>query len=183
MNRSEAYQLLTKYTIKPGLIKHALAVEAVMRAYAEKFHENIEEWGMVGLLHDFDYEKFPTAEEHPYKGAEILRDIGFREDLITAIMGHADYTGVKRESLLSKALYAVDELTGLVTATTLVRPDQKLSGVKASSVKKKMKDKRFAASVNRDDIRNGAAEMKIELTEHIQFVIEAMRNISDQLGL
>ncbi|NOZ08783.1 MAG: HDIG domain-containing protein [FCB group bacterium] len=183
MNRTEAYKLLTEYTTKPGLIKHALAVEAVMIAYADKFGEDRDEWGLVGLLHDFDYERYPTPEEHPYKGAEILREKGVREELITAILGHADYTGVKRETTLAKTLYAVDELTGLITATALVRPGKKIADVKAGSVKKKMKDKRFAASVNRDDIRNGAAELGVDLTEHIQFVINAMQHISDTLGL
>lgn len=183
MNRAEAYKLLTDYTSRPGLIKHALAVEAVMQAYAEKYGENIAEWGLVGLLHDFDYEKYPTPEEHPYKGAEILREKGIPERLVTAILGHADYTGVKRVTLIAKALFAVDELTGLITATALVRPDKKIADVKASSVKKKMKDKRFAASVNRDDIRKGAAELGVDLTEHIQFVIKAMQNVSDSLGL
>ncbi len=183
MNREQAWELLCEYTKKDNLIKHALAVEAGMKAYARKFNEDEEVWGIVGLLHDFDYERYPTAQEHPFKGAEILREKGVDEEWIKAIMGHADYTGVERDSLMAKALFAVDELTGMITAATLVRPSQKIEDLKVKSVKKKLKDKSFAASVNRDDIKNGAQELNVELSEHIEFVIEAMKSISDELGL
>ena len=183
MNREQAWELLNEYTKKDNLIKHALAVEAAMRAYAKKFNEDEEIWGIVGLLHDFDYERFPTAEEHPFKGAEILREKGVDEAWIKAILGHADYTGVERDTLMAKTLFAVDELTGMITAATLVRPSKKIDDLKVKSVKKKLKDKSFAASVNRDDIKKGAEELEVDLSEHIQFVIDAMKSISDDLGL
>ena len=183
MDRAEAFNLLSQYTKKDGLIKHALAVEAGMRAYARKFGENEENWGIVGLLHDFDYEAYPTAEDHPFKGAEILRERGVDESWIEAILGHAEYTGVARESLMAKTLFAVDELTGLINATTLVRPSKKIADVKSKSVKKKMKDKSFAASVNREDITRGCEELGVDLTEHIDFVIKAMQGVADDLGL
>ncbi len=183
MNREEAYQLLTEYTTKEGLIKHALSVEAGMKAYARKYNEDENAWGIVGLLHDFDYERYPTAEEHPFKGAEILKSRGVPESWIKAIMGHAAYTGVPRDTLMARVLFAVDELTGLITATALVRPSKKIADVKPKSVKKKLKDKAFAASVNRDDIRLGAEELNVDLTEHIDFLIKAMQSISDDLGL
>jgi putative nucleotidyltransferase with HDIG domain len=160
-----------------------LAVEAAMRAYAKKFNEDEEAWGTVGLLHDFDYERFPTAEDHPYRGAEILREKGVDESWIKAILGHADYTGVERDTLMAKTLFAVDELTGMITAATLVRPSKKIEDLKVKSVKKKLKDKSFAASVNRDDIKKGAEELGVDLSEHIQFVIDAMKSVSDDLGL
>ncbi len=181
--REEAYQLLTEYTKKDGLIKHALAVEAVMREYARKFKEDEAAWGIVGLLHDFDYEKYPTATDHPYRGAEILKSKGVPEDWINAILSHASYTGVSRDTLMAKTLYAVDELCGFITAVAYVRPNRELAEVKVKSVKKKMKDKAFARQVNRDDIINGAEELGIPLDEHIDFVIKAMQNISDKLGL
>ncbi len=181
--REEAYQLLTEYTKKDGLIKHALAVEAVMREYARKFKEGEAAWGIVGLLHDFDYEKYPTATDHPYRGAEILKSKGVPEDWINAILSHASYTGVSRDTLMAKTLYAVDELCGFITAVAYVRPNRELAEVKVKSVKKKMKDKAFARQVNRDDIINGAEELGIPLDEHIDFVIKAMQNISDKLGL
>jgi putative nucleotidyltransferase with HDIG domain len=183
VNREEAYNLLTEYTKKEGLIKHALAVEAVMREYAKKFGEDEESWGVVGLLHDFDYEKYPTAKDHPFKGAEILKAKDFPEEWITAILGHADYSGVPRESLMAKTLFAVDELTGFLVAVTLVRPNKKLAEVSIKSVKKKMKDKAFAASVSREDIQIGAEELGIPLDEHIGFVLEAMKKIANRLGL
>ncbi len=183
MTREEAYELLTTYTTKEGLIKHALAVEAAMRAYARKFGEDEEVWGIVGLLHDFDYEKYPTAEEHPYKGAEILRQRGFPEEWVQAILSHASYTGVPRETLMAKTLFAVDELCGLITAVAYVRPNRKLSEVTVKSVKKKMKDKAFARQVNRDEIREGAELLGIPLEEHIETVIQAMAGIADELGL
>ncbi|MDN5360640.1 MAG: hypothetical protein PWQ84_1703 [Thermotogaceae bacterium] len=183
MNREQAWKLLNEYTKKENLIKHALAVEAAMRAYAKKFNEDEEAWGTVGLLHDFDYERFPTAEDHPYRGAEILREKGVDESWIKAILGHADYTGVERDTLMAKTLFAVDELTGMITAATLVRPSKKIEDLKVKSVKKKLKDKSFAASVNRDDIKKGAEELGVDLSEHIQFVIDAMKSVSDDLGL
>ncbi|MEA1884686.1 MAG: HDIG domain-containing protein [Thermotogota bacterium] len=183
MNREQAWELLNEYTKKENLIKHALAVEAAMRAYARKFNEDEEVWGTVGLLHDFDYERFPTAEDHPYRGAEILREKGVDESWIKAILGHADYTGVERDTLMAKTLFAVDELTGMITAATLVRPSKKIEDLKVKSVKKKLKDKSFAASVNRDDIKKGAEELGVDLSEHIQFVIDAMKSVSDDLGL
>jgi putative nucleotidyltransferase with HDIG domain len=183
MNRQEAWKLLTEYTKKENLIKHGLAVEAAMRAYARKFGEDEEAWAVVGLLHDFDYEKYPTEEEHPYKGAEILREKGVDEEWIRAILGHAEYTGTPRETLMAKTLFAVDELSGMITAATLVRPSRKIEDLKVKSVKKKLKDKAFAASVNRDDIKKGAEELEVDLSEHIQFVIDAMKAVSDELGL
>lgn len=183
MTRAEAWELLNEYTKNPNLIKHALAVEAAMRAYAEKFGEDVETWSVVGLLHDFDYEKYPTAENHPYRGAEILREKGLDETLIRAIMSHAEYTGVPRENKLAKTLFAVDELCGFITAVALVRPDKKIATVGPQSVKKKLKAKAFAAQVSREDITKGAEELGVDLTEHIGFVIAAMTNIADELGL
>ena len=183
MTRDEAYQLLTEYTKKENLIKHALAVEAAMRAYARKFGEEEEAWGIVGLLHDFDYEKYPSLEDHPFKGAEILRQKGFPEEWVEAILGHAEHTGVPRKTLMAKALFAVDELCGFITAVALVRPDKKLASVKVKSVKKKLKDKAFARQVSREDIQKGAEELGVELDEHIAFVLEAMKSIAPQLGL
>ena len=183
MDRNEAFQLLTEYTSKDGLIKHALAVEAAMRAYAKQFDEDEEAWGIVGLLHDFDYEKYPTAEEHPYRGAEILRGKNFPEEWISAIMSHASYTGVPRDSLMAKTLFAVDELCGFITAVAYVRPSRELAEVKVKSVKKKMKDKAFARQVNREEIIEGAELLGVSLDEHIDFVIKAMQGISRELGL
>lgn len=183
MKREAAYQLLTEYTQKDSLIKHALAVEAAMRAYAEKFGEDVEAWGCVGLLHDFDYEKYPSMEDHPFRGAEILREKGYPEDWITAILGHANHTGTPRETLMAKTLYAVDELCGFITAVAYVRPNRSVAEVKVKSVKKKMKDKAFARQVNREEILDGARELGVELDEHIAFVIAAMQKISDKLGL
>jgi putative nucleotidyltransferase with HDIG domain len=183
MNRSEAWKLLTDYTKKQGLLKHALAVEAAMRLYAERFGENPETWGIVGLLHDFDYEVYPSLEDHPMRGAEILRERGLPDAWISAILGHGDHTGVARETKMAKTLYAVDELTGLIVAVALVRPSKKIGDVTAKSVKKKMKDKTFAAAVNRGDIQRGAEELGVELDEHITTVIEAMQGIAGDLGL
>jgi putative nucleotidyltransferase with HDIG domain len=183
MTRNEAFALLTEYTQKEGLIKHALAVESAMRAYAKKFGENEKEWSSVGLLHDFDYEKYPTLDDHPFRGSEILREKGYPEEWIEAILGHAEHTGVPRKTLMAKTLFAVDELCGFITAVAYVRPNRKLSEVKVKSVKKKMKDKAFARQVNREDIIRGAEELDLPLDEHIDFVIKAMQGISDQLGL
>jgi putative nucleotidyltransferase with HDIG domain len=182
-SRDEALALLREYTQSESLMKHALAVEASMRAYARKFGANEEEWGVVGLLHDFDYEKHPTAEEHPFKGAEILKSRGYPEEMIQAILSHASYTGVPRETQMAKTLFAVDELTGFVTAVALVRPSKKVAEVKPKSVKKKMKDKGFARAVNRDEIREGAELLGVEFGEHVQTVVDAMAGIATDLGL
>jgi putative nucleotidyltransferase with HDIG domain len=183
MDRAEAFALLNEYTKNPALIKHALAVEATMRAYARKFGEDEEVWGVIGLIHDFDYERYPTAADHPYRGAEILRSKGIPEDWIRTIMSHADYTGVPRDTLRAKALFAVDELCGFLTAVTLVRPDKKIASVEVASVRKKMKQKAFAAQVSRDDITNGAEQLGVDLNEHIAFVISAMAGVAQDLGL
>lgn len=183
MNREEAYQLLTEYTQKEALINHALSVEAAMRAYAHKFNEDEEAWGIVGLIHDFDYEKYPTLEFHPMEGAKILRQKGYPEEWVTAILGHAEHTGVPRETLMAKTLFAVDELCGFITAVAYVRPNRQLAEVKVKSVKKKLKDKRFAAQVSREDILKGAEELGVDLDGHIDFVIKAMQGIAGQLGL
>lgn len=183
MTRDAAFVLLTEHTTNPSLIKHMLAVEAAMRAYARKFGEDENVWGVIGLLHDFDYEKHPTAAEHPYKGAEILRAKGVDEDWIRTILSHASYTGVPRETLRDKALFAVDELCGFLTAVALVRPDKSIASVEVSSVKKKMKQKAFAAQVSREDITQGAAELGVDLDSHITFVIDALRGIAPELGL
>lgn len=183
MTRDQAYTLLTEYTTKDGLIKHALAVEVSMREYAKKFNESEEIWGNIGLLHDFDYEKYPSAEDHPYRGAEILKSKGVAEEWIRVILSHASYTGVPRDTLMAKALFAVDELCGFITAVAYVRPNRKLQEVTVKSVKKKMKDKAFARQVNREEITEGATQLGIPLDQHIDFVIKAMQKISDNLGL
>lgn len=183
MNREEAFELLKEYTKNESLIKHALAVEAAMRAYARKYGEDEELWGITGLLHDFDYEKYPSMEEHALRGSQILQDKGYPEEVTHAILSHNDYHNVPRENQLDKALYAVDELCGFITAVALVRPSKKLDEVKVKSVKKKLKDKSFARQVNREEIRKGAEELGVDLDEHIAFVIEAMKTVSDQLGL
>jgi putative nucleotidyltransferase with HDIG domain len=181
--REEAWCLLTEFTQSESLRKHALAVEACMRAYAQKLGGDQELWGLAGLLHDFDYEKYPSREEHPYKGNEILKERGWSDEIRRAIMSHAEYTGVRRESAMEKALFACDELAGFITASALVKPGKSLAEVEAKSVRKKMKDKAFARSVNRDDIVNGAADLGVELEDHIAFCIEAMKGIAGQLGL
>jgi putative nucleotidyltransferase with HDIG domain len=183
ITRASAWDLLCEYTKSESLKKHALAVEWVMRKMAEKYQQDPELWGITGLLHDFDYEKFPTKEEHPYKGNEILKELGYPEDLITAIMGHAQYTGVPRESLMAKSLFAIDELVGFIFAVTYVRPSKSIHDVKPKSVKKKLKQKAFAASVSREDIAKGIAELKEDPTVHIQFVVDALGEKSDELGL
>jgi putative nucleotidyltransferase with HDIG domain len=182
-SREEAWEILTEFTQSESLRKHALAVEACMRAYARKLGGDEELWGVVGLIHDFDYEKYPSQEEHPYKGNAILAERGWSEEIRRAIMSHAEYSGVARESPLEKALFACDELAGFITACALVKPGKSLAEVEAPSVRKKMKDKAFARSVNRNDIVNGAAELGVELEEHIGFCIEAMKGIAEQLGL
>jgi len=181
--REAAWNLLTEFTQSESLRKHAMAVEVCMRAYAKKFGADEELWGVVGLIHDFDYEKYPTAQEHPYKGNEILRERGYSDEIRRAIMSHADYTGVTRESPMEKALFACDELAGFITAVALVKPSKSLAEVEAKSVRKKMKDKAFARSVSRDDIVNGARELGVDLDEHIAFCIEAMKGIARELEL
>jgi len=187
-SREEALALVHEYTASDSLRKHMLAVEAAMRAYAERFGEDPERWGLTGLIHDFDYERFPNeahspTEEHPAEGVRILRERGWPEDILEAILGHGNYTGVPRVSRLAKTLFAVDELTGLVTATALVRPSRSVHEVDARSVRKKMKDKAFARGVNRDDVVAGAADLGVDLDGHIDFVIGAMRGAADSLGL
>jgi putative nucleotidyltransferase with HDIG domain len=181
--RDTAWCLLTEFTQSESLRKHALAVEACMRAYARRAGADEELWGMVGLLHDFDYEKFPTAEEHPYKGSEILKERGYSEEVRRAIMSHAEYSGVARLSLMEKTLFACDELAGFITACALVKPGKSLAEVEAKSVRKKMKDKAFARGVHREDIVQGAAELGVDLDSHIGFCIEAMRKRACDLGL
>jgi putative nucleotidyltransferase with HDIG domain len=183
LDRSQAWSLLCEYTQSESLRKHMLAVEACMRAYARKFGEDENKWGITGLLHDFDYEKYPTPAEHPFVGNKILEERGYPEDVRRAILSHADYSGVKRESRMEKTLYACDEVSGFITASALVKPNKSLAEVEAKSVRKKMKDKAFARSVNRDDIINGAADLGVDLEEHIAFCIEAMKGIAGELGL
>lgn len=182
MDRPAAWQLLCEYTRSESLRKHALAVEACVRAYARKLGEDEEVWGVVGLIHDFDYEVYPNAPDHPLKGNEILKERGYPEDLRRAILGHADYTGVPRDTMLAKTLFACDEVAGFITACSLVRPDR-IQGLEAKSVRKRMKDKAFARSVSREDMTQGAEEMGVGLDEHISFCIEAMRSIAGTLGL
>jgi putative nucleotidyltransferase with HDIG domain len=183
MDRETAWQLLCEYTLTEGLRKHGLAVETVMRHFARKHGEDEERWAVTGLLHDFDYERWPTAEGHPYEGNKILAERRCPDDIRTAIMGHADYTGVARETPMAKTLFAADELTGFVTAVALVRPNKSVFEVEPASVRKKMKDKAFARQVNRDDIVNGAAQLGVELDAFVGEVIEALRSNADALGL
>jgi putative nucleotidyltransferase with HDIG domain len=181
--RESAWCLLTEFTQSESLKKHALAVEACMRAYARKAGADEELWGMVGLLHDFDYEKYPSLDDHPYKGSEILKERGYAEEVRLAILSHAEYTGVPRLSPMEKTLFACDELSGFITAYALVKPGKSLTEVEARSVRKKMKDKAFARSVHREDIIQGAADLGLDLEEHIAFCIEAMKTIAKDLGL
>lgn len=183
MHRDLAYALVTEFVKSPSLINHMLSVEAAMRAYAAHYHEDADYWALAGLLHDFDWEIHPNLDEHPMKGAAILRERGVPEDIIRCIQSHAPRTGVPREKPMDKALFAVDELTGLVTACALVRPSKSLHDLTAKSVKGKWKDKAFAAGVDRADIELGARELGVDLTEHITRVIDAMRVIAPQLGL
>ena len=187
-SRSDTLALMHEYTASESLRKHMLSVEAAMRAYAGKFGEDEERWGATGLIHDFDYQRFPNnahspTEEHPSEGVRILRAKGYPEDILQAILGHAQYTNTPRESRMAKTLFAVDELTGLITATALVRPTKSVHEVDAKSVRKKMKDKAFARGVSREDVINGAQELGVDLDEHINFVIGAMQARSADLGL
>ncbi|HEU5184079.1 MAG TPA: HD domain-containing protein [Gemmatimonadaceae bacterium] len=186
--RHQALAIMQDFTTSDSLRKHMLAVEASMRAYAEHFGEDVERWGLTGLMHDFDYERWPNQEHspttgHPSEGVRMLRERGWPEDILEAILGHGDYTGVPRRSRMAKTLFAVDELTGLITATALVRPSRSVHEVDAKSVRKKMKDKAFARGVNREDVVNGAAELGVDLDTHIQFVIDAMRREAVAIGL
>jgi putative nucleotidyltransferase with HDIG domain len=182
-SRTEALALLKEYTKGESLLRHAYAVEAAMRAYAEKFGEDVEYWGITGLLHDFDYEKYPTPAEHTVVGARILAEAGYPEDMIYAVRAHADYNGLKRETLLAKSLYACDELSGFIMAVAMVRPSKNIADVEVKSVKKKLKDKAFARGVNRDDVYRGAEELGVELDGHIEFVTRALTQIASELGI
>ncbi len=183
MNRDEAFAIVTEYVKNENLIHHMLAVEAAMRFYAEKLGQDVELWGITGLLHDFDWEIHPTLEEHPQAGAPILRARGVPEDIVRAILSHADHTGVPRVTLMEKALYACDEITGLITAVALVRPSRSLYDLTAASVKKKWKERSFAAGANREEIARAAEEFGVELWEHVENVITAMRRIAPEIGL
>jgi putative nucleotidyltransferase with HDIG domain len=187
-SRDDALALMHEYTASDSLRKHMYSVEAAMRAYAEHYGDDVERWGLAGLIHDFDYERWPNAahsptDEHPAAGVRVLRERGYPEDVLEAILGHASYSGVPRLTRMAKTLFAVDELTGLVTATALVRPSKSVLEVDARSVRKKMKDKAFARGVSREDVLNGAADLGVDLDWHIQFVVDAMRARADSLGL
>ena len=185
-DRAAAWELLCEYTKGDSLRKHALAVEAAMRACAKRYAEGAadeDEWGLVGLLHDFDYEMFPTPDQHPFTGANILCGRGYPERIIRAILGHATYTGVPRDTDMARALFATDELCGFLVACALVRPSRSLDDMEVSSVKKKLKDKAFARSVNRDDIKQGVEELGVSLDDHIRFVIDALRPVQKEIGL
>ncbi len=183
MNRDDAWQLLNEYTKSDSLLKHAMAVEAAVRGYARRFGEDVEAWGVVALLHDFDYERWPTPEDHPFRGCEILREKGYPEWVMRAILSHADYSGVLRESRLEKTLWACDEMAGFITAASLVRPSKSVLDLEPASVVKRMKDKAFARAVKRDDLRKGAEELGLPLEEHIANVIAFIRERADALGL
>ena len=185
-NREEAWELLCEYTKGDSLRKHALAVETAMRASAARYgaaDADVDEWGLVGLLHDFDYEMFPSADQHPFTGANILCGRGYSERFIRAIMGHATYTNVPRDTDMAKALFATDELCGFLVACALVRPSRSLDDMEVKSVKKKLKDKAFARSVNRDDIYQGVEELDVEIDDHIRFVIDALKPVQKEIGL
>jgi predicted hydrolase (HD superfamily) len=183
LTRDNAWQLLTEFTQSDSLLKHALAVEASVRGYARKFGEDENLWGIVALPHDFDYERWPTADDHPFRGSEILRDRGYPEVVVRAILSHADYSGVSRESLLEKTLFACDEMSGFVTAASLVRPSKSVLDLEPASVIKRMKDKAFARGVKREDLRAGAELLGLPLDDHISNVIASMREQADALGL
>ncbi|HVO74440.1 MAG TPA: HDIG domain-containing protein [Ignavibacteriaceae bacterium] len=182
-DRSYCLSILKEYTKSESLLKHAYSVEACVRAYAKKFGEDEDYWGNVALLHDFDYEMFPTAEEHPFKGSEILKEKGFDEKFRNAILSHANYSGVQRDTILRKILFACDELAGFLTAVAYVRPSKSIAEVEVKSVRKKLKDKAFARSVSREDIYKGAEEIGIPLDEHIEFCVKTMTEKKDELGL
>jgi putative nucleotidyltransferase with HDIG domain len=182
-DRSAAWSILTEFTKSESLRKHARAVEASMRAYAGRYGADVETWGLAGMLHDFDYEMHPRAPHHPMKGAEILRSRGLPEPVVYAILAHADYSGMPRVALLDRALYACDELTGFVHACALVRPGKVITGLEPASVKKKLKDKAFARTVNRDDVYRGATELGVDLDAHIAFVVAALTEIAPEVGL
>jgi putative nucleotidyltransferase with HDIG domain len=181
--REQAWDLLTEFTTNDSLIKHALAVEGAMRAYASKYGEDVEKWGIVGLIHDFDYDQNPTWETHVYAGAKILRERGWPEEIVVGMESHASYLNIPRTTMMQKTLFAVDELVGFITAVALVRPSKSVMDVEASSVRKKMKDKAFARSVNREDILSGAELLGVPLDEHITFVIQSLRPIAAELGI
>ncbi len=181
MKYDEAMELLKEYTQSESLIRHALCVSEAMRCYAKKFGEDEERWAVAGLLHDFDYEKYP--DKHPYKGADILKEKGVDEEMVEAILGHANYTGVERKTLMAKALFAVDELSGFLYAYALVRPTRNLKDVKMKSIKKKLKDKAFAKGVNREEIEQGAKELGVDLSEHILFVADCLQKNAKLIGL
>ncbi len=182
-SREQSWALLCEYTTSESLRNHAFGVETVMRTYARHYGEDEERWGLVGLLHDFDYERYPSPEDHPQKGSEILTERGYPEDIRYAILCHAPYLGLQRKSLIDKAILAVDELVGLITAVALVRPSKKLADVTVKSIKKKLKDKAFARSVNRQDIYLGVQDLDVDLDAHIAFVMQAMLPVADQLGI
>ena len=183
LNRDTAWALLTEYTKSDSLLKHAMAVEAAVRGYARKFGGNEDEWGIVALLHDFDYERWPSLEDHPFRGCEILKEKGYPEWVTRAILSHAEYSGVPRESQLEKTLWACDEMAGFVTAASLVRPSKSILDLEPASVMKRMKDKAFARGVKREDLKKGAEELSLPLDEHIGNVIAFMRERADDLGL
>ena len=183
LTRDAAWQLLTEYTKSDSLLKHAMGVEAAVRGYARTFGENEDEWGIVGLLHDFDYERWPSLDDHPFRGCEILRDRGYPEWVTRAILSHAEYSGVSRESLLERTLWACDEMAGFITAASLVRPSKSVLDLEPASVIKRMKDKAFARAVKREDLRRGADELGLPLEQHIGNVIAFMRERADALGL
>jgi putative nucleotidyltransferase with HDIG domain len=183
LSRADAWALMTEYTQSESLRKHMLAVEAAVRGYARRFGEDEDDWGAVALLHDFDYERYPDRENHPYRGVEVLEARGYPAWVTRAILSHADYSGVPRESRLEKTLYACDEMSGIITAAALVRPSKSILDLEASSVMKRMKDKAFARGVNRDDLRRGAEELGLPLDQHITNVIAFMREQADALGL
>lgn len=182
-NREEAQKILEEWVKNENLRKHAYAVEVAMRSYAQKFSQDIEKWGIVGLWHDFDYERYPDLENHPFRGVEYLREKGYSEELIDGILAHAEHTGVARDTLMKKAIFAVDELTGLIVAVALMRPSKKIADTTVESVMKKWKDKAFARGVNRSLIEEGAKELALPLEEHIEIVLKAMQGISEKLGL
>ncbi len=181
--REDAWTLLGEYTQKPGLLRHALVVEAAMRAYAPRFGGDVEAWGLTGLLHDLDYERWPDPADHPQRGAEILRRHGYPEEVVYAILTHASYLGLPRRSPMDRALFAVDELTGLISATAMVMPGRNLHAVTLASVMKKWKSKEFAKGVSREDIETGARDLGVPLEEHVAFVLEALQGVAGELGL